>query len=376
MNHYDAIIVGGGIAGASLAAELAPLMSVLILEMEAQPGYHTTGRSNAFWHATYGGPGVEPLTSASLAWLQSPPVDVSPDGFLSPRGAITLAHADAGDELDRFVAGFSGSSIALERIDRAALALQIPGLRADWQSAVLERGCFDIDVARLHGAYLAAARRSGAVLACRQSLTLAKQERGIWHVETRDAAYSGGLLINAAGAWADEVARIADVRPLGIQPFRRTIMQIAVDAPVPADLPLVIDIAGSFYFKPDNGQIWLSPHDEIPSDACDAAPDELDVALAIDRFEKVVDWPVRRVVRRWAGLRSFAPDRLPVYGHDPVQQGFFWCAGQGGFGIQTAPAAAKLCASLITGKPRDPLIASLDAEIYKPRRLVDAISVL
>lgn len=295
MKHFDAIIVGAGIAGASLAAEIAPLMSVLILEMEDQPGYHTTGRSNAFWHATYGGPAVEPLTTASLEWLRSPPAEFAGSGFLSARGAITLAHHQSQSALDQFAASFSGTRIELERIGRDGLMAMIPGLRPEWQSGILERSCFDIDVAALHSFCLAVARKHGAVLSCRQELTSAARLRGNWQIETRDGVFTATVLINAAGAWADQVAMVAGARPLGIQPYRRTITQLSVESEVPADLPLVIDVDGAFYFRPDHGQVWLSPHDETPSAACDAAPEELDIAVAIDRFEKVVDWPIRHV---------------------------------------------------------------------------------
>ena len=174
------------------------------------------------------------------------------------------------------------------------------------------------------------------------------------------------MLVNAAGAWADEVARVAGVRPIGIAAYRRTLAQLRTDPPALADLPHVADLSGRFYFKPEpGGRLWLSPHDETPTDPCDAAPDELDVAIAIDRFEGVVDWRVQAVERKWAGLRSFAPDRLPVFGFDARTPGFFWCAGQGGFGIQTAPAAAALCAALVLGHEPP---AGLDPSRYRPDR--------
>ena len=180
--------------------------------------------------------------------------------------------------------------------------------------------------------------------------------------------------MTAAGAWADEVAALAGARPLGIAPLRRTIAQLRTDPPPAADLPLVLDINGGFYFKPEHGKLWLSPHEETPSVPCDAAPEELDVAIAIDRFEQVVDWRVLAVEHKWAGLRSFAPDRLPVYGFDAERaagrDGLFWFAGQGGFGIQTAPAAARLAAQLLLGLPRDAMTEALDAALYDPGRFV------
>lgn len=368
MTYFDVVIVGAGIAGASLAAELVPHRSVLLLEAEVQPGYHTTGRSNAFWHATYGGPLIEPLTSASLDWLRTPPQAFAESGFLSPRGAITLARDEDRDALEVFAVGFAASDVALERWDRRTLERHVPGLRIAWTQAVYEEGCYDIDVAAYHGACLRAVRRGGGVLMTSARLEGLSRSNGAWSLKTAQGEFSANVVVNAAGAWADVIAEMAGAAPIGIQPYRRTIAQIKVGADVPAGMPFVIDVNGGFYFKPESGSIWLSPHDETPSPPCDAAPEELDIAIAIDRFERVVDWPVHRIQHSWAGLRSFAPDRLPVYGFDPDTDGFFWCAGQGGFGIQTAPAGAKLAASLITGNAPDPTIIGIDPTRYAPGR--------
>ena len=369
MSHYDVVIVGAGIAGASLASELAPSRSVLLIEAEATPGYHTTGRSNAIWQATYGGPGVEPLTTASRSWLQNPPSDFSDTGFLAPRGTLMIARDGDAPAVDAFFASFASRSVGLERIDQPALKARLPGVRSQWTSGIFEAASADIDVASLHAAYLGDARRHGATIITSAALTSAHRRAGVWSITTSSGEATADTLANAAGAWADQVATLAGARPLGIQPFRRTITQIAVDFDVPPDLPLINDINGAFYFRPERGRVWLSPHDETPSVACDAAPEELDIAIAIDRFEQVVDWPVRRVEHSWAGLRSFAPDRLPVYGFDPDCTGFFWFAGQGGFGIQTAPAAAKLAASLITARSPDVLVRDIDPAHYAPGRI-------
>jgi D-arginine dehydrogenase len=183
--------------------------------------------------------------------------------------------------------------------------------------------------------------------------------------------YRAAKVVNAAGAWADVIATRAGARPLGIDPKRRTVAQLRVDPAAPDDLPLVLDICGGFYFKSDNGRLWLSPHDEIPSRPCDAAPDEIDVARAIDRFQSVTNWRVEAVERRWAGLRSFAPDRLPVYGADPQVPDLIWFAGQGGFGIQTAPAAARLGAQIMLGQGADALTAGIDTSNYAPARFFE-----
>ena len=369
----DIAVIGAGIAGASLAAEIAPHTSVLLIEAEEHPGYHSTGRSAAFWSATYGGPLVQPLTSASLPLLSRPSADFAEAAFLKRRGAIHLADRDGADALAALAAEFEDGSVGLEPMSREELDRAIPGLRDGWDLGLMERSCSDIDVAALHSAYLRSARRAGARLVTGARLREAVSAPGGWTLSTDGGRFEAGVLVDAAGAWADEVASLAGVRPLGIQPYRRTIAQLRIDPPAPADLPLVIDASGRFYFKPEagGGRLWLSPHDESRCDPCDCAPEELDVAMAIDRLQRVVDWKVERVERSWAGLRSFAPDRLPVYGFAPGRTDFFWCAGQGGFGIQTAPAAAKLAAALLLGRQPDPILAGIDPAPYAPGRLVN-----
>lgn len=356
--RFDFALVGAGIAGASVAAGLAPHGRVLVLEAEDRPGYHSTGRSAAFWTESYGGPQVQPLTTASGPFLNE-------HGFLSPRGALTLARQGELEELAAFAAEFRALGVQVDDLDRAALEARLPGLRGEWVAGAFEPDCCDIDVAALHQHWLAAARQGGAELWTRAELTRAARSGDGWELALADGrTVQAEVLVNAAGAWADPVAELAGVRPLGVQPYRRTVAQLRLAAGPPAELPLVLGIDGLFYFKPEAGRLWLSPHDETPSLPCDAAPEELDIALAIDRFEHVVDWPIAGIEHRWAGLRSFAPDRLPVYGFDPAQPGFFWFAGQGGFGIQTAPAAADLACALLLGQ----VPAAVDPAPYDPRR--------
>ena len=364
---YDVAIIGAGMAGASLAAEVAPHARVLLLEAEDHPGYHSTGRSAAFWSETYGGPGVQPLTTASREFLANPPEHVSDRSFLTHRGCLHIADASGEAALDELLAKFERSDVVLEARDRAGLEHALPQVRPGWDRAVYEPSCADIDVAGLHAAYLRLARRAGAELITGARLEQAERLEEQWRLTTNAGGFTASLLVDAAGAWADEVAAMAGERPLGIQPYRRTLLQVEVDPPVPPDLPLVVDAAGRFYFKPEaGGRLWLSPHDETACAPCDCAPDELDVALAIAGLELATDWRVVRIERRWAGLRSFAPDRLPVYGFSDRSRGFFWCAGQGGFGIQTAPAAAKLAAALLLG--REPEIPGIDPARYRPGR--------
>ena len=361
MIDFDIVIVGGGIAGASLGAEVAGKRRTLIIEAEQHCGYHSTGRSAAFWLESYGGPDVGLLTSASRAFLDRPPEEFAEAGFLFSRGAVHLSDGDWPEV---------PAGVAARRLARDELELLVPGIRPRWTRGLLEPGCADIDVAGLHGAYLRTFRRLGGTVATSSRLRVAQFLGGRWTITLEDdSTIRAAILVDAAGAWADPVAEASDIEPIGIAPKRRTMVQLRVGRPVPRGMPLVDDAAGSFYFKGESeASIWLSPHDEIATDPCDAAPEEVDVATAIDRFEGAVDWPAERVERKWAGLRSFAPDRLPVYGFDSRARGFFWCAGQGGFGIQTAPAAAKLAASILLDEAPDPMVAHIDSSIYAPSR--------
>ncbi|MFN2098626.1 NAD(P)/FAD-dependent oxidoreductase [Altererythrobacter sp. MF3-039] len=361
---FDFAIVGAGMAGASLAAELAPYASVLLLEAESQPGYHATGRSAAFWDECYGGPHVNPLTLASGPFLRE-------HGLLSPRGAIYIGRAADSSMLDAFMEEFRETGATIERVDQSFMRSKIAGLSAEWCDAVWAPKCADIDVAELHSHYLRAARTAGAEIVPRARLNSAEWRAGFWRLGSdQGGEWRAANLVNAAGAWADDIALMAGVGPLGIKPYRRTVAQLRTNPPTAPDLPLTIDIGGSFYFKPESGKLWLSPHDETPSAPVDAAPDELDIAKAIAAFELVVDCEIEAVEHKWAGLRSFAPDRIPVLGRDPRRDRFVWFAGQGGFGIQTAPAAARMIAQALLGHPSDTMTSSVDSEAYTPGRLL------
>ncbi len=366
---FDFAVIGAGIAGASVASELAPHGRTVILEAEDMPGYHATGRSAAFWSETYGGPSVQPLTTASHGFLANPPSQFSERSFLSRLGALHLADDTGLRALDAFAREFADSDVALESIAGAELENHVPGLNSRWKRAVFEPTCSDIDVGGLHRAFLRDAKRKGAELRCSASAEkIARGDKG-WIIAAGGQEFAARIVIDAAGAWADRIAALAGVTAIGIKPYRRTVIQLRTDPAPPEALPLVIDAAGTFYFKAEaGGRLWLSPHDETLEEPGDTAPEELDIAVAIDRFEKAVDWKVLAVERKWAGQRSFAPDRLPIYGFDPKAPDFFWCAGQGGFGIQTAPAAAKLCRALILDEPLDPMVANIEAKVYAPAR--------
>ena len=362
MESFDIVIAGGGIAGASLAARLAGKRRVLLLESEDMCGRHSTGRSAAFWQASLGGASPE----RRLSLLSKPMFDdgwpESPVPLLRRRGAVHLT-GPCGEQF--------GAEQDLEGEDRPvhlgreALDQLIPGLREQWTGAYYEASCADIDVAALHAACLAAARRGGAVIATDRALGSATYDGQRWVVDGTAAA---PILVNAAGAWGDDVARRARVAPLGLTALRRTVVQLRVGRGGLKDLPFVTDLHCSFYFKGEGDRsLWVCPLDETPVCPCDAAPEEIDVATAIDRFEKAVDWPVEAVERKWAGLRTFAPDRAMKFGFDRQAPGFFWCVGQGGMGIQTAPAASLLCARLILGEALGDELAGISAADFDPR---------
>ena len=361
MTDFDVIIIGGGIAGASLGAEIAGKRRTLIVEAEDQCGYHATGRSAAFYLESYGGPEVAKLTRASGSFLSEPPADFSERGFLRVRGDVHLTR----DELPELP-----PSVEVYPIERKELERLVPGVKPQWRRALFEPGCADIDVAALHGCFLRRFRHLGGRIETAAEVIRGERMGDSWTVFLANgSARTAPVLVNAAGAWADRVAVMAGAEPLRISPKRRTMVQLRVGRSGLKDLPLVDSADGSFYFKGEaDNTVWLSPHDEIDSEPCDAAPEEVDVALAIQRFQEVVDWPIEAVERRWAGLRSFAPDRLPVYGFDSAVPGFFWCAGQGGFGIQTSPAAAMLAAALLLEEDLPPSLETIEPATYSPRR--------
>ncbi|MEP5937135.1 MAG: FAD-dependent oxidoreductase [Erythrobacter sp.] len=358
---YDFAVIGAGMAGASLGSELAQHASAAVLEAEDMPGYHATGRSAAFWEECYGGPELVPLTLGSGGFLRD-------NGFLNQRGALYIGRQQDGAQIDSFLDRFSSSGATIERLSAEQLANKVPMLRSEWCDAIWEPACADIDVAGLHAHFLKQFKQAGGDLLTRARLQSAQFDGDCWTLVGGGQEIRAKVLVNAAGAWADEVAQIAGVKPIGITPLRRTVVQLRVTPTAPHDLPLVLDIGGQFYFKPENGRLWLSPHDEVPSPPCDAAPEELAVAEAIERLMAVVDIEVEQVERKWAGLRSFAPDRLPVYGRDRARPEFFWFAGQGGSGIQTSPAAARMASQMLLGLPVDQVTQNLQKDTYSPTR--------
>lgn len=348
MERYDVVIVGAGIAGAGLAAALTG-RRVLLLEAEAQPGYHTTGRSAALYAAIYGNRDIRILTLASRPALESPPTGFADAPLLAPRGMVYVAPTGRVDALQALQDELGASNPLLDRVDAARLAELCPVLRPEAAAAgLLDRDAMDIDVDRLHRGYLRAARAAGVELVCAARVVAVEHDAGRWILRTGAGAVAADCVVNAAGAWADEFARMAGVAPVGLRPCRRTAFTFdAPDGVSVRDWPAVIDVDEQWYLKPDAGRLLGSPADETETMPCDAQPEELDVAIGVDRIERATTLSVRRLVSRWAGLRSFVSDRSPVVGFDAAAEGFFWLAAQGGYGIQTAPALSAAAAGLL-----------------------------
>lgn len=348
---FDVIVIGGGIAGASIAYELAARHHVLVLEAEEQPGYHATGRSAALFSEIYGGGPVRALSRASRAFFLNPP-DGFPRPLLTPRGSLFVAGEATLGQLEALYADADVSKLT-RGLDGGEARRLVPILQPEWtRAAVYEPGSYDIDVHGLHQGYLRGLKNRGGELRLSEPVTRLAYDRSRWIVSTRAGSFEAPLVVNAAGAWADEVAELAGVKPAGLSPCRRTAAIIeAPNLPGAEAWPLTIAADESFYFKPDAGRLLVSPADETPVAPCDAQPDEYDVALAAYRFEQATGLEVKRVISRWAGLRTFSKDRIPIIGRDPAVPAFFWLVGQGGYGIQTAPAAAILSAALITEAP-------------------------
>jgi D-arginine dehydrogenase len=371
----DIVIIGGGIAGASAAYELAAFASVIMLERESLWGYHSTGRSAASFTENYGGVVIRRLALASREFLETPPTAFCDHPLLSPRGMITVAHAGQLDllreELERAQALVP--NIAALEVDAAIR--RVPVLRREYLAgAIIEPDCKDLDVHGIHQGFLRGAKRRGASLLASAGVETIERVGGCWQVGTAAGMFSAPIIVNAAGAWADRIAEQAGARPLGLVPKRRT----AFNVPAPpnehiSSWPMVNDVAEEFYFKPDAGQLFVSPADATPSAPMDAYPEDLDVAVGVERLERATTLQVQRVSRAWAGLRTFAPDDAPVVGLDSRADGFFWLAGQGGYGIKTSPALSRACASLIRERrlPDDLLELGITAVELSPGRLQD-----
>lgn len=362
----DILVIGGGMAGASAAAEIAAATAgkagVVVLEREARPGYHTTGRSAATFIQNYGNASIRQFNSASRPILAAHPLaadlEGAPANLLSERGLLFLDDGTQGPALDELLAESDG----VEELGEAAVRALVPALRPDsFARAAYEADAMDIDVDRLHQIYLRFLKKAGGELICNAEVAAFDRTNGTWRLDTSAGVFEAPVVINAAGAWADELAVLAGLPKIGLQPLRRSAALLAPrDGWAVQRWPLTGDLGESWYMKPDAGRMMVSPADADPVEPQDAWPDDMVLAEGLDRFTRVFDYEVTRLEARWAGLRTFAPDKSLVIGFDPSAEGFFWLAGQGGYGIQTAPAAARLAAALVLGKAVPSGLAALD----------------
>lgn len=371
MAEFDLAIVGAGIAGAALAHELAPYARVLLLESEAQPGMHSTGRSAAMFMESYGPPQARALTRASRAFYAAPPAGFAATPVLSPRGALYVGWSGQEAALDRTEAGLRATGTAIERLDAGATLRRVPVLQPEGLvGALWEPDAMDIDVHALHQGFLRGARRHGAVLLCDAELACARRTAGRWTLSLADGrVLHAQQLVNAAGAWADTVAARCGSRPAGLQPKRRSAFSFDAPAGTPhRDWPVTAGIDERWYFKPDAGQLLGSPANADPVEPHDVLPEEIDIATGIAAIEADTSLRIRRPRRTWAGLRTFAPDGELVIGFDTA--GLFWLAGQGGYGIQSAHGAALLAAALLGGAalPAPLQCAGVDPAPMRPDR--------
>jgi D-arginine dehydrogenase len=352
VSQVDFAVIGAGIAGASVSAHLAERHRVVLLEREQRPGYHSTGRSAALFTEIYGNPVIRSLTRASRPFLFEPPPGFGEGPLTRPRGCLYIATTEQLPQLDAF-ASLPDVAPATRAVSIEEAHTLCPILRPGYVAgAVLEPDSADIDVHGLHQGYLRLFRRRAGQLIVDTPVDALERAGSGWRIRAGETIVEARVVVNAAGAWADQVAALAGLEPIGLSPRRRT--AVLVEAPSGVDVgrwPFVNDIAEQFYFKPEAGALFLSPADETPTEPCDAQPEEWDVAAAVERFEGATTVEVKRLKARWAGLRTFAPDRTPVVGFSSRREGFFWLAGQGGYGIQTAPALSRVAAALAMEKP-------------------------
>jgi D-arginine dehydrogenase len=373
MQKYEFIVVGAGIAGASAAYELSKTGSTVILERESQPGYHTTGRSAAVFSEIYGNVTIRALTVGSRNFFASPPAGFAEYPLWKPRSSVMIARADQMAKLRRAYDEWVRLVPSVQLLEGDEASAVTPMLKPAYVAGgVLEPCAQDLDVHEIHRGFLRGAARAGAKLVCDAEVLELAHNGDTWRVRTKTDELCGDIIVNAAGAWGDELAALAGVQPVGLAPKRRT--AILFDPAPREDVsawPIVIDVDEQFYFKPDAGRLLGSPADETLSPPCDAQPEEIDVAIAVNRIQQAATFRVDRLLRRWAGLRSFVADKSPVVGLDPRIPGFCWLVAQGGYGIQTSPALGRVTAALARGAeiPEDLKNLGVAAANLSPTRL-------
>lgn len=368
----DFIVIGGGIAGASVAYELLPYGSVILLEQEAALGYHSTGRSAAVMSENYGPRLWSRLVSATRGFLENPPDGFASAPLVTDRGALFLAQDNETTQLRAQYDDLIGRGAKVELIDAADALRHCEVLRADkYATAMYEPDCKDVDTNEVMMGYLRGVRAAGGSVVTGARVTAIRRDAAGWQVDTQAGSFQAGKIINAAGGWVQQISEMAGLGYRNVVPFRRT--AVTFDAPAGSNLhhwPMTFDVAETFYFKPEAGKVMVSPVDMARSEPCDAQADEMEVAIAIDRIETFTTMKVARISHKWGGLRTFAPDHEPVIGADPENADFIWLAGQGGNGVMASAASARLAASLAIGNgvPADIAALGVTEDAISPGR--------
>lgn len=368
--NFDFLVIGGGIVGVAVGSELANHGSVLLIERERSLSYHTTGRSAAISMESYGNALIRQLTCASRNFFENPPTELANAALCSPRGALIISDSDNLGKLnDRYRTVVKQVPNA-SWLDRKAVAEMVPFLGEQWVAGIHEASAFDLDVHAIHAAFLRGLRLRGGLCRTEAEVVNARRTGSAWNVTTANGhTVQAGTIINAGGAWADIVAARCGVTRLGIQSLLRTVVVIDPGRDV-SRCPYIGTIDEQIFIKPDVGCLMVSPCDETLSEPCDALPDEMGVAFAMDRLEHATTLRPKKLLNRWAGLRVFVPDRSPLIGADPSQESFIWCAALGGYGIQTAPAMARFCAALATNQSVPGDLGGIHIEDTTPLRII------
>ena len=364
VRECDFLVIGAGIAGTSCAHWLAPAHSVIVLEMEERPGYHTTGRSVAVYTEAYGPRVIRALAIGGGDFFRRPPAGFTEAPLARPHGFLFIAREDQRPALGAVLDAVRGLSPEIHEVSVDEALAMVPVLRPDYlAAAILDPNTMALDVDAIHQGYMRGLRRAGAEIVTRAPAHAFERRDGKWRVRTPAGDFAAPVVINAAGAWADVVAERVGARPVGLQPKRRTVIAFPLPAGVDGrSWPVAVDTEEEFYFKVDAGVVLGSPADETPVPPQDAQPEEIDVAITVDRIERATTMKVQRIIRRWAGLRSFVADGVPVLGYDPDVEGFFWCAGQGGYGIETSNGMGRSAAALAAGDALPADLRALDVK--------------
>jgi len=367
---YDVLIIGAGIAGSSVAAELAKTGKVALVEKELQPGYHASGRSAAMWAPGYGPTSIRALTRASFDFLNSPPEGFSQQSLISKRDVLMIAREDQSNSINKLLAELHGEDI--EQISSQQILRRHPLIKNSYvHDGILDSRAYDIDVSTLLQGYLKVLKNYGGQLKTNTEVKQLTRESNFWVAATNKGRLRSKIIVNASGAWANHISNLAGAEEIGLVPKRRTALLIAAPANVIVEqLPMIIDIDEQFYMKPDAGRLLVSPANEDPMPACDVQPEEMDIAQCVDRIENAFDLDICAIDTSWAGLRSFVSDKNPVIGFSSTIEDYFWLCGQGGYGVQSAPAISRLATSMLTNSdfPKDIVNSGLNPNSIAPQR--------